>query len=124
MILLDYKDSRPIYEQVVEKLQELMLLGVLEEDDQMPSVRSLAMELSINPNTIQRAYGELERQGYIYMVKGRGSFVGSISRLREQKCRELEEKVAGLAVEAKSLGMDKTAFVRMAEEQFGGEKTV
>ena len=92
MILLDYKDSRPIYEQVVEKLQELMLLGVLEEDDQMPSVRSLAMELSINPNTIQRAYGELERQGYIYMVKGRGSFVGSISRLREQKCRELEEK--------------------------------
>ena len=80
MILLDYKDSRPIYEQVVEKLQELMLLGVLEEDDQMPSVRSLAMELSINPNTIQRAYGELERQGYIYMVKGRGSFVGSIKR--------------------------------------------
>ena len=82
------------------------------------------MELSINPNTIQRAYGELERQGYIYMVKGRGSFVGSISRLREQKRRELEEKVAGLAVEAKSLGMDKKAFVCMAEEQFGGEKTV
>ena len=50
--------------------------------------------------------------------------MGSISRLREQKCRELEEKVAGLAVEAKSLGMDKTAFVRMAEEQFGGEETV
>ena len=61
---------------------------------------------------------------FVYSVKGRGSFMGSISRLREQKCRELEEKVAGLAVEAKSLGMDKTAFVRMAEEQFGGEKTV
>ena len=53
MILLDYKDSRPIYEQVVEKLQELMLLGVLEEDDQMPSVRSLAMELSINQMCIR-----------------------------------------------------------------------
>ena len=89
MILLDYKDSRPIYEQVVEKLQELMLLGVLEEDDQMPSVRSLAMELSINPNTIQRAYGELERQGYIYMVKGRGSFVGSIRRLKEARRQKL-----------------------------------
>ena len=114
MIHLDYKDSRPIYEQVADRLKELMILGVLEEDGQMPSVRSLATELSINPNTIQRAYAELER----------GSFVGSISRLREQKCRELEEKVAGLAVEAKSLGMDKTAFVRMAEEQFGGEKTV
>ena len=65
MILLDLKDSRPIYEQVVEKMQELMMLGILEEDGQMPSVRSLAMELSINPNTIQRAYGELERRGYI-----------------------------------------------------------
>ncbi len=61
MILLDLKDSRPIYEQVAERLQELMMLGVLEEDSQMPSVRGLAMELSINPNTIQRAYGELER---------------------------------------------------------------
>ena len=124
MIHLDYKDSRPIYEQVADRLKELMILGVLEEDGQMPSVRSLATELSINPNTIQRAYAELERNGFIYSVKGRGSFVGSISRLLEQKCRELEEKVAGLAVEAKSLGMDKTAFVRMAEEQFGGEKTV
>ena len=132
MIHLDYKDSRPIYEQVADRLKELMILGVLEEDGQMPSVRSLATELSINPNTIQRAYAELERNGFLYSVKGRGSFVGSIgrlreaaiSRLREQKRRELEEKVAGLAVEAKSLGMDKTAFVRMAEEQFGGEKTV
>lgn len=70
MILLDYKDSRPIYEQVAEKLQELMILGILEEDSQMPSVRSLATELSINPNTIQRAYGELERNGFIYSVQG------------------------------------------------------
>ena len=89
MILLDYKDSRPIYEQVAEKLQELMLLGVLDEDGQMPSVRSLAMELSINPNTIQRAYGELERQGFLYTVKGRGSFVGSVSRLREARRQAL-----------------------------------
>ena len=57
-------------------------------------------------------------------MKGRGSFVGSISRLREQKRRELEGKVAGLAAEARSLGMDKKEFVRMAEEQFGGEETV
>ena len=85
MILLDYKDSRPIYEQVVEKLQELMLLGVLEEDDQMPSVRSLAMELSINPNTIQRAYGELERQGYIYMVKEALWEASGVSKRPEDK---------------------------------------
>ena len=62
MIILDYRDRRPIYEQVLEKLKELMLLDVLKENDPLPSVRSLAMDLSINPNTIQRAYAELERQ--------------------------------------------------------------
>lgn len=124
MIHLDYKDSRPIYEQVAERLKELMLLGVLEEDTQMPSVRSLATELSINPNTIQRAYAELERSGLTYSVKGRGSFVGSINRLREQKRLELEHKVAALAAEARSLGMNQEEFVRMAKEQFGGEETI
>lgn len=72
MILIDYKDRRPLYEQIVEKLSDLMVRGVLAQDSQLPSVRSLATELSINPNTIQRAYAELERQGYIYSVKGRG----------------------------------------------------
>ena len=124
MIVLDYQDRRPIYEQITERFRTLIYQGALPAGSRLPSVRQLAMELSINPNTIQRAYAELERNGFIYSVKGRGSFVGSISRLREQKRRELEEKVAGLAVEAKSLGMDKTAFVCMAEEQFGGEKTV
>ena len=101
MILLDLKDSRPIYEQVAERLQELMMLGILEEDSQMPSVRSLAMELSINPNTIQRAYGELERRGYTYSIKGRGSFVGSIRKLRQARKEEMEKKLGGLAKEAK-----------------------
>ena len=124
MLTLNYRDSRPIYEQIKDGLRRMIVTGAMAQDEKLPSVRALATQLSINPNTIQRAYAELERNGFIYSVKGRGSFVGSISRLREQKCRELEEKVAGLAVEAKSLGMDKTAFVRMAEEQFGGEKTV
>lgn len=114
MILLDYKDSRPIYEQVVERLKELMILGVLEEDGQMPSVRSLAMELSINPNTIQRAYAELERNGFIYSVKGRGSFVGSIKRLREAKRQDLMGEMKGLAKEAKSLGMSRDEFAEAA----------
>ena len=65
VITLDYADRRPIYEQVVEKMKELILLGVLETDSQLPSVRELAMDLSINPNTVQRAYAELERQGVI-----------------------------------------------------------
>ena len=124
MLHLDYRDVRPLYAQLTDKIRQQISGGVLVQGDKLPSVRELAVELSINPNTIQRAYAELERNGFIYSVKGRGSFVGSISRLREQKRRELEEKVAGLAAEAKSLGMDKKAFVRMAEEQFGGEKTV
>ncbi|MCI8765200.1 MAG: GntR family transcriptional regulator [Lachnospiraceae bacterium] len=114
MILLDLKDSRPIYEQVVERFQELMMLGILEEDSQMPSVRGLAMELSINPNTIQRAYGELERQGYTYSVKGRGSFVGSIRKLREAKKTELEKKLEKLAREAKTIGILREEFVTLA----------
>lgn len=75
VIFIDYNDKRPIYEQVTEKIQTLILNGVLESDSKLPSVRSLAMELSINPNTIQRAYSELEREGFIYSVKGRGNFV-------------------------------------------------
>ena len=85
MIVLDYKDRRPIYEQVVDKLQELMLCGALSESSQLPSVRSMAMELSINPNTIQRAYAELERRGLIYSVKGKGSFVSENQQIRKEK---------------------------------------
>lgn len=119
MILLDYKDSRPIYEQVIGKLSELMILGVLEEDSQMPSVRSLATDLSINPNTIQRAYGELERRGFIYSVKGRGSFVGSIHKLRESARADLVKRLVSLAREARTLGMKREEFVEAA----GGDMT-
>ena len=73
MIKIDYRDPRPIYEQVVDGIEELALRGALPADTQIPSVRQLAMELSINPNTIQRAYGELERRGVIYAAKGRGN---------------------------------------------------
>ena len=75
MIKIDYRDARPIYEQVVDGIEGLALRGALPADTQLPSVRQLAMELSINPNTIQRAYGELERRGVIYAAKGRGNFI-------------------------------------------------
>ena len=93
MIVLDYRDSRPLYEQVAERLRELMFKGALPQDAQLPSVRSLATELSINPNTIQRAYTELERQGYIYSIKGKGSFVAGANTelIREEHLRRLED---------------------------------
>ncbi len=75
MIILDYRDKRPIYEQIVDRLRALIAGGALEPDEKLPSVRALAVDLSINPNTIQRAYSELEREGFIYSVKGRGNFV-------------------------------------------------
>lgn len=89
MILVDYRDTRPIYEQIVDKYKMLILRGVLRPDDKLPSVRNLAVELSINPNTIQRAYAELERQGYIYTVKGKGNFVSDSRQLFLQYQQEL-----------------------------------
>ena len=106
MILLDYKDRRPIYEQVVSKLEELMLLGVMKENEPLPSVRALAMDLCINPNTIQRAYGELERRGVIYAAKGRGNFVSDVGDRREERLREVRAEMTALAGKARSLGAD------------------
>ncbi|MBQ2005002.1 MAG: GntR family transcriptional regulator, partial [Peptococcaceae bacterium] len=71
MILIDYKSRTPIYEQIIENVKALIVSGVLERDAQLPSVRQLAQDLAINPNTIQRAYAELEREGIIYSLKGR-----------------------------------------------------
>ena len=118
MIIMDYKDRRPIYEQVAEKLEELMLLGILGENEPLPSVRSLAMELSINPNTIQRAYGELERQGYIYTVKGKGSFVAENSVMKEKRKKDLLIQVSEVIDEAIRLGISGEEIKNMVEIQY------
>jgi len=107
MIMIDYKDTRPIYEQVVEKIQTLILKGVLPNDSKLPSVRSLAIELSINPNTIQKAYAELERRGFVYTVKGRGNFVHYQDVLLNEKKEQLAEKIRLVLQEAEELGISK-----------------
>ena len=104
MIIIDYKDARPIYEQVVDRFQMLILTGALEPNTRMPSVRSLAVELSINPNTIQRAYAELERQGFIYTVKGRGNFVAYDEKLLDVRKEQLLKKLKELVREAERSG--------------------
>ncbi|BCN31593.1 GntR family transcriptional regulator [Anaeromicropila herbilytica] len=121
MIIIDYKDRRPIYEQVVERFQELILKGVLEPDSQLPSVRNLAMDLSINPNTIQRAYAELERQGYIYSVKGKGSFISDNNHLVQCKKDEILLEVLQLVKEAKEIGITKEIFLSKVNEGFEEE---
>ena len=75
MMHLDYRDARPIYSQIVENFRRQIAAGVLQHGERMPSVRELAAQLAINPNTIQRAYRELEMLGYIASVPGKGSFV-------------------------------------------------
>lgn len=119
MILIDYKDRRPIYEQVAEKLSELMLRGILPQDSQLPSVRSLATDLSINPNTIQRAYAELGRQGYIYSVKGRGSFVSENGQIRKKKRLDVFVRLGELVEDAKGVGITMLEFQEQVIQRFG-----
>ena len=91
MITLNYRDSRPIYEQIKENIIKLIMTHSLEQDEKLPSVRELAVELAINPNTIQRAYYELEKEGYIYKVTGRGTFVAPQREARADVTALLEE---------------------------------
>ena len=75
LISLNYRDSTPIYEQIKNSFRGLIIKGVMQPDEKLPSVRELASELSINPNTIQKAYTELEAEGYIYSIQGKGNYV-------------------------------------------------
>jgi transcriptional regulator, gntR family len=111
MFVIDNRDKRPIYEQIVDKLSDLMVIGGLNTDDKLPSVRSMAMELSINPNTIQKAYLELERRGYIYSVKGIGSFVADIEAIRETKKKNIFEDLKEIVFRAKKVGINYDKFV-------------
>lgn len=124
MILLDYRDKRPIYEQVVEKLERLIVGGALEPEEKMPSVRSLAMELSVNPNTIQRAYAQLEQEGYIYTVSGRGSFVAPESEWRESKLKKLFKEWQEVTLRAREAGMQKERLQEGIESVYSGKAHV
>ncbi len=122
MIHIDYKDKRPIYEQIVEQFRLLILRGVLKKDDPMPSIRALAMEVSINPNTIQKAYQEMERLDYIYTVKGRGSFVKDSEIVVEQAVADIRGQMEKLIESAKDAGLKPDALIGMIEEIAEKEK--
>ena len=118
MIILDYKDRRPIYEQIVDRYKDMILKGIVEPDSQIPSVRTLAMELSINPNTIQRAYTELEHQGFIYSVKGKGSFITLNDNLLQEKKKEVIDAVEKLITEAKMLKITEEQFIDIVKTRY------
>ena len=116
MISLNYRDSRPIYEQIKDGLRKLIVTGALRTGEKLPSVRALATQLSINPNTIQRAYNELEGEGYIYSVPGKGSFAAGNTGADEARRKQLTEKLRELAAELKYLGVTGEELAALVSE--------
>ena len=116
MILLDYQDRRPLYEQVTEKFRTLILSGAMTAGTRMPSVRQLAVELSINPNTIQRAYMELEQQGLIYPVKGKGNFVADTAEITRIGREDYLSEFRGLSEKGRDMGIRKQELLSVIED--------
>ena len=119
MIAINYRDPRPIYEQIQSELRRLMLTGALPPGSRLPSVRELAGQLAINPNTIQRAYRELESDGYILSVAGKGSFVAQVDKLAEQQKKQAVEAFRAAAQRLRALGLseEELASLLAQEEQ-------
>ncbi len=117
MTLIDWRDSRPIYEQISERLKHLILMDVLQPGEQLPSVRSLAMENGTNPNTVQKAYTELERMGFTYTVRGKGVFVSDSAALKDRKKNELAESLAVILNEGKELGIEPDELFKAAKQR-------
>lgn len=122
MSFLNYQDPRPVYEQITDYFKKLILTGALKKESQMPSVRQMAAELSINPNTIQKAYAILESEGFIYSVKGKGNFVAGNEALLESKRREWITKMTEFLKEGREIGVSREQVEKITEKVFGGEK--
>ena len=111
MINLDYKDGRTLHEQIEDGFRGLIISGILKPDEQLPSVRELSISLTVNPNTVQKAYKELENAGFIYSVKGKGNFVASAPREENRRRKEeLYENLALIIRELKYLGETEEAI--------------
>ena len=122
MITIDYQSKLPLYEQIAGRFQTLILKGALPPGSQMPSVRSLAMEPSINPNTIQKAFSLLEGQGYIYSVKGRGNYVADTVILAEKEKQVLLEETENLIRQGRELGIARAEYNAVLDRLYREEE--
>lgn len=119
MIQLDLSDHRPLYEQIKDKIKLLIINGVLHTDEKIPSVRELAQQLTINPNTIQRAYRDLESEGYIYSIRAKGSFVAPSENVESKvKMKALETEFSDMVRKARFLGVEKQELFDKIDEIF------
>ena len=121
MLHLDYRDARPIYEQVKDGLRRLMVTGVIQEGEKLPSVRTMAGTLAINPNTIQRAYEALESEGYVYSVPGKGSFAAPNTGVDEGRKHDLLHTFDQTAGELLFLGVSGEELWARIRALEGGE---
>ena len=121
MLNLDSRDARPIYEQVRDGLRRLMVTGVIQEGEKLPSVRSLASRLAINPNTIQRAYESLEAEGYLYSVPGKGSFAAPHTGVDQRRQEELLGRFDAVTAELLFLGVTGETLAARVRGLEGGE---
>lgn len=107
MLKLSYQSDKPIHEQIALGIKELIISGALELDEQLPSVRELSVSLTVNPNTVQRAYKDLEGEGVIYSIQGKGSFVSPHLNVDSRRIEELYEKLQSVVRELAFLGEDR-----------------
>lgn len=122
MLNLDFRDTRPIYQQVKDNLRRLMVSGAIKEGEKLPSVRALASSLAINPNTIQRAYEALEAEGYLYSVPGKGSFAAAGSQVNDSRQESLLAQFEKITAELLFLGVPAAALIQRIQAQGGAAK--
>lgn len=122
MFQIDYQTKIPVYEQIINQVEELVLKDILPENSKLPSVRNLSLTLSVNPNTIQKAFSELDRRNIIYSVPGKGSFVSPEAKsiLSQSRLSRLTE-LTTLAEELKLAGIDKKQLIQCINEVYGRE---
>ena len=123
MFQLDHGDHRPIYEQIKDKIKDLIIKGALKENDKVPSVRELASILTINPNTIQKAYRELEIEGYIYSLRAKGSFVSPKGVVVKKSDTEgITAEYRALVSKVKFLGISKGELQAILDDEYKGKE--
>ena len=121
MLHIDFRDPRPIYEQVKDNLRRLMVTGAIREGEKLPSVRALASSLASNPNTIQRAYEALEAEGYLCSVPGKGSFAAAGSQVDKSRQETLLAQFDKIASELLYLGVPRDTLIQRIQAQGGAE---
>ena len=123
MIKLNCKEARPLYEQIKESIRKMVISNAFLADEKLPSVREMASQLAVNPNAIERAYQELEQDGYVYRRKDEGTFVAKENRVNEMRRRELMQKFDLVVRELSELSVSSNELAERVEVITKGDKT-